>query len=141
MVRINLINPKYLTDQHLIAEYYELLMLLGYAKKYPDIKDIPKEYCLGKGHIKFFKNKLKYLEKRHKLIREEMKKRGFKPKLKANLKGYSKNLCNNWKPCKKDFEIIKKRIIWKIKLKPKFYRYYGKKKTLNEFIEMTKKAK
>jgi deoxyribonuclease (pyrimidine dimer) len=116
-------------------------MLLGYAKKYPEMKNIPRNYCLGKGHIKFFKNKLKYLEKRHGFIRDEMKKRGFVPKLKANLKGCNKNLCKDWKPCKKDFDIIKKRIVWKIKQKPNFYKYYGERKIPKEFIEMTKKAK
>jgi deoxyribonuclease (pyrimidine dimer) len=64
MVRINIINPKYLTDQHLIAEYVEILMLLDYAKKNSPC-NIPKKYCLGKGHIKFFSNKVLYLKKRH----------------------------------------------------------------------------
>ena len=63
MVRINLINPKKLTDQHLIAEYNEILMLLGYVKKYPKLEKIPSKYNLGKGHMLFFKNKLKYLKK------------------------------------------------------------------------------
>ena len=58
MVRINLINPRYLADQHLIAEYDEILMLLGYVKRYPKIDDIPTNYCLGKGHIRFFKDKI-----------------------------------------------------------------------------------
>ena len=57
MVRINIINPKYLSDQHLIAEYLEIIMLVNYTKKHPKIKDAPKNYALGKGHIKFFKNR------------------------------------------------------------------------------------
>jgi len=32
MVKINLIHPRYLTDQHLIAEYNEILMLLAYLR-------------------------------------------------------------------------------------------------------------
>ncbi len=80
MVRINLINPRYLSDQHLIAEYDEILMLLGYVKKYSILKleEIPKKYCFGEGHIKFFKNKLLYLKRRHELIKKEMQNRGFK---------------------------------------------------------------
>ena len=35
MVRVNIINPNKLADQHLIAEYNEILMLLGYVRKYP----------------------------------------------------------------------------------------------------------
>ncbi len=75
MVRINLLNPKNLSDQHLIAEYLEIMMLAGYARKHPSLDGIPERYCLGKGHIKFFKNKLKYLEKRHGLIKKEMLRR------------------------------------------------------------------
>ena len=76
MVRINLVNPKNLSDQHLIAEYNEILMLISYIKRYPKLEGIPLNYCLGKGHMKFFKNKVEYLKKRHELIKNEMKKRG-----------------------------------------------------------------
>jgi deoxyribonuclease (pyrimidine dimer) len=59
MVRINLIKPNYLTDEHLIAEYNEILMLLGYVRKYPKLNNnIPKEYKLGKGHILFLQRQL-----------------------------------------------------------------------------------
>ncbi len=136
MVRINLINPKNLSDQHLIAEYNEILMLLGYVKKYPHIDNIPEEYCLGKGHIKFFKNKLKYLKNRFDLIKKEMLKRGFSSNKKIDLKEFDKEFNGNWKPCKKDKEIIKKRLIEKIKLKPKFYTYFGEHRTEKFFIEL-----
>ncbi|MBT3297743.1 hypothetical protein HN385_02370 [archaeon] len=46
MVRINLIQPKYLADQHLIAEYNEILMLLKHVKKHPKIKNQPENYSL-----------------------------------------------------------------------------------------------
>jgi len=91
MVRINLINPKKLADQHLIAEYDEILMLLGYVKKYPRLGKIPGKYSLGKGHILFFKNKLKYLKKRHELIKLEMKKRGLMQRKPSNLISSIKN--------------------------------------------------
>ncbi len=141
MVRINIINPKYLSDQHLLAEYYEILMLFGYAKKYPEPKQIPEKYVLGKGHIKFFKNKLRYLEKRHEEIRAEMSKRGFSPKIKPELKGYKKELLNGWSPSRNDLKAIKERIIYKLKLKPDFYKYYGNKKCLKYLINMIKNAK
>jgi len=140
MVRVNLLNPKNLTDQHLVAEYGEILILLKYIKKYPSIENLPKKYCLGKGHMKFFKNKLKYLKKRHNLIIKEMKKRGFKTNKKVNLKNYNKNLIKDWKPSKKDKEEIKKRIIQRIKLKPKFYKYYRKSHPKEFYINLIKKA-
>lgn len=58
MIRINLIDPVKLSDQHLIAEYNEILMLLGYVRKYHKVENIPENYKLGTGHIKFFKKKL-----------------------------------------------------------------------------------
>ena len=139
MVRINLIHPRKLSDQHLIAEYNEILMLLGYVKKYPKLGEIPSEYTLGKGHILFFKNKLKYLKKRHEMIKKEMKKRRFKTEKTIRLSNFSQKLVNDWKPSSKDKSIIKKRLIDRIKLKPKLYRYHGKKKSKNFFINLIKK--
>lgn len=135
MVRINLIEPTRLADQHLIAEYNEILMLLGYVRKYPVPKNIPKEYCLGPGHIKFFKDKLNYLAKRHELLKKEMLKRGFKPLKKINLNEFDKTLRNDWKPSERDFKIIKQRLISKLKEKPGWYRYYGKVIPINVLIK------
>jgi len=124
MVRINLISPRKLSDQHLIAEYNEILMLVGHVKKFPEINEMPDKYSLGKGHITFFKNKLKYLKERHELIKKEMKRRGFVYRRKINLGNFKKELRNNWRPSKKDKGIIKKRLIQKINMKPNYYRYY-----------------
>lgn len=142
MVRINIINPRYLADQHLIAEYNETLMLLGYVKKNPilEIKKIPENYKLGPGHILFFKNKLKYLDKRFLIIKEEMKKRGFSSNMNMDLSIFDKKLINDWKATDKDKVIIKERLIYKINLKPDYYRYYKEKKPKEFFIEMIKNA-
>lgn len=136
MVRVNIIKPKKLSDQHLIAEYLEIMMLVGYTRKYPEIDGIPENYKLGKGHIKFFKNKLIYLEKRHEEIKKEMSKRDFKVNKKIDLKGFDKSLMNDWKPKKEDFSIIEERILWKIKNKPNWHRYYGEKKDFYFFKDM-----
>jgi len=137
MVRINLINPKKLSDQHLIAEYNEILMLLGYVRKFPNLdNDIPKRYKLGKGHIKFFKNKLIYLKKRHEIIKKEMSNRGFETNISIDLRGFSKELIKDWHPKDEDFEVIKKRLIEKINLKPRYYRYYGGDKRKRFFINL-----
>ncbi len=141
MVRINLINPKYLTDQHLIAEYNEILMLIGHVKKHPKIHKQPKQYCLGTGHITFFKDKLVYIKQRHELIKKEMKKRNFKPTKTINLKQFRKELKNNYKPCTKNKTIIKQRLIQKINKKPKYYRYYKEHKPKSYLINLVKKAK
>lgn len=136
MVRINLVDPKKLADQHLLAEHVEILMLLGYVRRNQSEKDIPSKYCLGKGHITFFKNKLLYLKKRHDLIKAEMGKRGFRSKKAINLRPYGENLKKDWSPTLKDRGIITKRIIWKIKNKPNYYKYYGKDKSLYFFKKL-----
>ena len=140
MVRVNLIKPEFLADQHLVAEYAELLMLVVYVRKYPKLEGIPEEYCLGEGHQKFFKNKLKYLEKRNQELKKEMKKRGFKPKRKLILEGVGKKNRGDWKPGKKDFAVIGKRLIWKIRKKPGFYRYYGEKKGERFLVGLVRKG-
>jgi deoxyribonuclease (pyrimidine dimer) len=142
MVRINIINPKFLADQHLLAEYNETLMLIGYVKKHPhlDLFKIPSEYKLGKGHMIFFKNKLKYLKKRFETIKIEMKKRGFSTNIKIDLSKFNKKLIKDWKPTQSDKEIIKKRIVKKINLKPTYYRYYSVKKPKEFFTKMIKNA-
>jgi deoxyribonuclease (pyrimidine dimer) len=136
MVRINLVNPKNLSDQHLIAEYNEILMLVSYVRKFPNINGIPENYLLGKGHIKFFKNKLGYLSERHEELKKEMGKRNFVCNKSLDVKSFGKEYFCDWKPSEKDFEIIKQRIVWKINLKPDFYRYYGEKKGGEFFINL-----
>ncbi|MDD5331200.1 MAG: pyrimidine dimer DNA glycosylase/endonuclease V [Candidatus Nanoarchaeia archaeon] len=138
-MRVNLINPRNLADQHLVAEYGEILMALNHIKKYPFLKNIPKNFCLGTGHIVFFKNKVKYLEKRHKLIVKEMLRRGFRVNRKFSLTGVNKKLVHDWKPSKKDKEIIKKRLIYKINLKPEFYRYNKEHRSRKFFVDMIKR--
>ncbi|MCU0642282.1 MAG: pyrimidine dimer DNA glycosylase/endonuclease V [archaeon] len=142
MVRINLIRPRYLTDQHLIAEYNEILMFLGYVRKNPvsGLENIPQRYKLGKGHILFFKNKLIYIKKRFSALAGEMRLRGFKTNRLADISKLSKHLKNDWLPDEKDIGIIRKRIIEKIKLKPHFYRYYGETKPMNYLIRLIKYA-
>jgi deoxyribonuclease (pyrimidine dimer) len=136
MVRINLVSPKQLTVQHLIAEYNEILMLFGHVKKFPKINQMPSDYCLGKGHITFFKNKLTYLKKRHELLKKEMKNRGYATNKTINLGNFDKELRKDWTPKQCDFELIKQRIIEKLNKKPKYYRYYGEHKSLNFLLKL-----
>ncbi len=142
MVRINIIDPKFLADQHLIAEYNETLMLLGYVKKNPELnlKKIPENYKLGPGHILFFKNKLEYLNKRFLIIKKEMSKRGFSGNKEIDLSLFKENLVNDWKATNEDKKIIKERLIYKINLKPNYYRYYKQKKPKDFFIGMIENA-
>lgn len=136
MVRINLINPKNLSDQHLIAEYNEILMLFAYIKKHSKLENIPLEYTLGKGHMKFFKNKVLYLSKRHKEIKKEMISRRFKAEKSLNINLVSLKNKKSWKPKKEDLDIIKERILYKLNKKPDYYRYKGEKKPVEFFKKL-----
>ena len=140
MVRINLINPSSLSDQHLIAEYNEILMLIGYVKKHPSIEDLPKKYSLGKGHIRFFKDKLGYLKRRHERIKREMMKRGFKTSKRVMLGDFPRKMRNDWKPKKEDKETIKKRLIQRLREKPWIHTYYGERLPLKEMVDMIKNS-
>lgn len=83
MTRINVVDVETLHNKHLLAEYRELPRLFGAIRKYqqqgklPVDIDIPSDYKLGTGHVKFFINKGKYLIKRQKLLVRELQKRKF----------------------------------------------------------------
>jgi deoxyribonuclease (pyrimidine dimer) len=74
MTRINLIPPQDLHDKHLLAEYRELPRIFKLARVAPDA---PQTYTLGKGHVTFFYDKLKFLYKRQVALVKEMRSRGF----------------------------------------------------------------
>lgn len=126
MVRINLISPKYLMDQHLIAEYKEIQSLISYAKRNPDLRNVPEHMNWNFNHWIFFKNKLKYIEKRFRLIRKEMKNRGFKVNIKS-LGKIPKKLYGDYKPGFMDYFIIITRLVYRVLQKPFWYRYKRKK--------------
>jgi hypothetical protein len=79
MTRINAcINPLVLCDQHLLAEHREIkripnVIRSGKAK----LTGIPTKFSLGKGHVKFFYNKLGYLQNRYAHLHQECLARGF----------------------------------------------------------------
>ncbi|MFA6088925.1 MAG: pyrimidine dimer DNA glycosylase/endonuclease V [Candidatus Woesearchaeota archaeon] len=137
MVRINLVDVSKLSDQHLVAEYDEILMLVSYIKRYSKFDGTElKQYCLGKGHMKFFKDKVLYLKKRHELLKIEMRKRGFVTRKNIVLSTFSKKNINDWKPTSLDVSIVTKRILSRIKAKFGYYRYYGTVRSYEFFRRM-----
>ena len=79
MTRINLVEPRELSNQHLVAEYREIFTVGSALQRSLKSKNwkktkqnLPKELTLNVGHVKFFYNKGKYLYKRYQLIVEEM---------------------------------------------------------------------
>lgn len=134
MVRINLVDPSELTDQHLIAEHNEILMLCGCLRRALNSKrgvtGIPSEFTLGKGHIKFFFDKGLYLHKRFEDIQEEMKIRDFNPKKAFPRELWPDHLYNDWQPSFVDCYIVQDRIEQRIAQKPGWYKFYHR--TLEE---------
>ena len=78
MTRINLVAPSELVDEHLMAEYRELPRIFKAAPQYKgSITGLPESYRLGTGHVKFFYNKLDFLEERWLNLVQELVDRGF----------------------------------------------------------------
>ncbi len=89
------------------------------------IKELPQEFTLNKGHVKFFYNKGKYLYKRYISLIQEMQLRGMKtdPNRKFKRDQWPNELYNDWVPNAKDLRIIRERIKLKIDQKPEWYRW------------------
>lgn len=128
MTRINLILPSDLYDQHLLAEYRELPRIFTYVEKLKSLpSDIPPKYTMGKGHVKFFANKLKYLMKRQFEITHELMDRGFKINfdvrdLYLRYEVLDNKFKNDYVPSDAEIEISRQRIDEKLAEKPDWYR-------------------
>ena len=138
MTRINLVPPEELSDQHLVAEYREIFMVgssLQRSLRSPNWektkKSIPKQFTLNKGHVKFFYDKGKYLSERYDVLIKEMKRRKMRPDPLRTFKKeqWPDELFNTWKPNDYDLKVVRTRIEMKIKLKPDWYKWNGKKIT------------
>ena len=86
MTRINVVPVETLSRQHLVAEYREITRLpsnlrtsLSRKGKPFSMSEIPPEYKLGAGHVKFFMDKMEFLEQRFTQLYAEMIRRGYNP--------------------------------------------------------------
>ena len=79
MTRINSgVKPQELSGKHLIAEHREIKRIPNLVKsRLPKIQNLPKNFCLGTGHVQFFYDKLGYLLDRYIQIRTECIRRGY----------------------------------------------------------------
>lgn len=139
MARINLVNPKILTDKHLIEEYRDLPMILNYLRRTLDsregitLKKIRKHCPLGTGHIYFFYDKLTYLKKRYLLLVTEMNRRNIKVTKHRcfNFDGLPPRLYNDYCPSKAEMDLMKKRLMSLIKRGQAKHKYGGR--ILNDY--------
>jgi len=142
-MRINVVDPKVLMDQHLIAEYGEIQnMMLPYyrrsmnAKKPFDMKRISDKYTLNTGHATFFYNKMGFVVNRFRVVVEEMHARGFNTKLlELDYSEVPVHHMNDYQVTVEDVMHNLERIQQRIGLKPEWYRYRGNNIDADEMYE------
>lgn len=138
MTRVNVIDPTELADQHLMAEYRELLMVpasLRRSLRTQSIREvlakIPPFYTLNKGHVTFFYNKLVYLRDRYELLRSHLAARGFSldETRTFELGDLPPVFAGDWAVTPAAERIVRERIAERIASKPEWYRWtpYDKK--------------
>ncbi len=144
MTRINTIDPSLLTNEHLIAELRELPRIpnsIAEGKAKVDLKTIPETYRLGQGHVKFFYNKLAWLQARHTALRTEYFKRTGKDFtilidwtwLDSSL--LKPVLFNNWIPTLTDHNANIARIKERLELRKRAYHFRGNKIITDQDVE------
>lgn len=132
MTRINAdIDPRTLKRAHLIAEIREITMIPAALRKSlrtrnteEVLKGIPKEFTLGKGHVSFFYNKIKFLVLRFNSLATEMERRGYNPDRSrvAAFDGFDNIWFNDWEASEKANAIVQDRINQRIMQKPHLYK-------------------
>lgn len=140
MTRINCIPVEGLTDQHLIAEYRELPRVLTLAARWqakPDtaVVDLPPEYRLGTGHVRFFYDKTKWLARRQAQVVAECRRRGFDIEHTRGLSPVP-GLDGEWHPTDADMLRNLARLGAKVDSRRDFYRYWGIKVRTNPYTPM-----
>lgn len=100
-----------------MAEYRELPRVFKLVEKRQDKGhgpkdcDIPADYKLGAGHVKFFYNKLEFLRQRQWSLIEEMKSRGYAPRFHApDIARFDEHWKNDYEPTPEAMAINKQRI-------------------------------
>jgi deoxyribonuclease (pyrimidine dimer) len=144
MTRINsAINPKNLTDEHLLAEHREIKRICNAFYKRNLINDfsgIKNKFSLGTGHVLFFINKPVFTKRRYVSIYNECLKRNF------NIENY----LNNWNVYDNtEFQNIdykttyKEQLLLSIRIEERindskkfFFHYYGEKISKEKSIEI-----
>lgn len=131
-MRINLINPSILADQHLVAEYREIKMLPKSlmrslrSRQGFDKSRISKTYTLNTGHGYFFYDKLNFIVDRFNNLLTEMENRNFATNYRTlELTDIPKCFFNDYSPTINEKDISLERIILRINQKPSWYKYKG----------------
>lgn len=91
MTRVNVLEPWELTDNFLMAEYFELPRIYRLVRRrqltgetLSQVKHFPSEYTYGQGHMTFFLDKLRWLYERHQELWNEGARRGISQDLRID---------------------------------------------------------
>lgn len=140
-MRVNVLHPRFLSDQHLIAEYREVKMgpkALSkslYSKNGVDKKRINPVYTLNTGHTYFFYDKNGYLEGRLARLVAEMQQRGIETnfteliddKYDYHPDTFNDEFWNNWQPDEAALNINLERINQRFSIKQVgWYKFWGR---------------
>lgn len=119
MTRINVVPVEELCDEHLRAEFREIVRIPTTIKrrKY-SLENMPEEYTVrteenpagGIGHVKFFYNKMFFLQKRFHALACELQKRQFKNDLHWVDFEFQKELCKDYEPTEEALALNRKRL-------------------------------
>ena len=113
MTRINIgVPPRELTNKHLIAEHREIKRIPNVVSKGKyNLKCVPPQFTLGKGHVSFFYDKLGYLKERYVSLYNECINRGFNVQNYEDCwDGVPRELMNSYVPTERDVLIVTERI-------------------------------
>lgn len=101
-----------LCDAHLIKERIELLRIPNAIKSGKAVvKNIPSSFSLGAGHVKFFYDKLGYLQQRYEELTQECMERDFNTTdFSDSFKGLPKELYNSYEELDIDRQIVVQRV-------------------------------
>jgi hypothetical protein len=118
MTRINVVPVEELSTKHLVAEYREITRLpsnlktsLNRKSKPFNESEIPSQYTLGPGHVKFFYDKMNYLKLRFEQLVNEMLRRGYNPNYNdSSIFNVDCKYMNDYSPTQEAIELNRNRI-------------------------------
>ena len=121
MTRINLVPVEDLCDQHLLSEHRELTRIpntIASGKAKLD-GNYPRNYTLGKGHVRFFYPRLQWLHNRYAQLHSECLNRRFNVLYKWP-DSLPERLYRDWKPTQQDILLNESRIRERMPLKARY---------------------
>ena len=100
--QINCIRVALIPTRFLVAEYQCILRMPNMTSKCTSTSDIPANYTLGRGHLKFFYDKGEYLRRRlEEEIIPELRKRGVNVTT-TKYKDHPEGMNYDWEPSEED---------------------------------------